>query len=188
MKKIIIILSILVLLIIGSAFLVSYSIKNGVACSIYPEGSSFSFRWSCYRALSSNSTDASQCKSFPNDQITNRDNCYFSVAEKTASNAIVCENILDQGVKNSCYSVASLHGSGSAKSTQINDLLDKCNKDQAIINMPVFPGCFIGGLKDLSISKSEAKIIINNELSKSGQDLDSLLKDSKWWSDPWSQY
>ena len=70
----------------------------------------------------------------------------------------------------------------------VDNLLNDCNKQQSVINMPIFPGCYIGGLKKLNISKSEAKSLLDKELRKSGIYFDSIVKESKWWADPWNEY
>ena len=76
----------------------------------------------------------------------------------------------------------------STASSSINELISHCNKEQATVNMPTLPTCIIKGLKGLGIAAAEAKSVLNSELSKNGENLDSLVKSSSFWSNAWDRY
>ena len=67
-------------------------------------------------------------------------------------------------------------------------LFNGCQTEQARINTPIFPDCVISGLKGLNISDNVAKDLLNQYLQKSGTTLDSMLEQSKPWSDAWNKY
>jgi 3-oxoacyl-[acyl-carrier-protein] synthase III len=74
------------------------------------------------------------------------------------------------------------------KMPKLSNEISECDKEQAIINMPTVPQCYLKALKENNYSYDEARIFISHYLEINTVELDKLLKENKFWGNAFSTY